>query len=472
MSLRARLLLTYLSLILIGFGGLALFAGRQIESSAIEDYENNLVVQTGLIARALHEPVEEFREGELRQDAVSGRLEAYATELDARLLLLDTNGRAWLASDGPAFSIDQRERPEVAAALDGRTTYDTRAEGGTTMIYTAAPVLEDGRVISVLQIVAPLQSARRLVVQRWLTLGGGVLALALLGVLASLWLSASLTRPLARLRDAALQVAGGDLEARVPVGNDEMGEVAAAFNHMAGQVQAMLEEQRAFASNASHELRTPLTTVRLRSEALREGALDEETTGQYIAEIDDEVRRLSGLVQDLILLSRLDSGRARPGQEQIDVVRMLRSLLAEMSPEAEAKGIKVTVQAPPDLPAVCAGLNHLRVVFRNLLDNALKYTPAGGEVRCRLAVDGDSLHVTVADTGRGIAAADLPHVFERFYRADKARSREIQGVGLGLSLVRAVVQAYGGRIEVQSPGPDQGTTVELWWPLGLPEPGI
>jgi len=466
MSLRTRLLLTYLTLILLGFGGLALFAGSQIQSGAIEDFEHNLVVQADLAARALQEPVEHFREGELGQAALAQRLEAYATDLDAHLLLIDPGGRAWLSSGGPLFVADQSNRPEVAAALDGRTTYDTRSEEGAAMIYTAAPILEDGRVLSVLQIVTPLAAARQLILRRWLTLGGGVLVLALLGVLASLWLSTSLTRPLAQLREAALQVAGGDFGARLPARRDEIGEVAAAFNHMAAQVEGMLEEQRAFASNASHELRTPLTTIRLRSEALRADALDEETARQYAVEIDDEVRRLSGLVQDLILLSHLDSGRARPGDEQIDAVRVLRALLVEMAPVAGTKGIETVLDAPPNLPPVSGSLNHLRVVFRNLLDNALKYTPPGGRVTCRLAVAGGQLQATVADDGRGVAPADLPHIFERFYRADKARTREIQGTGLGLSLVRAIMEAYGGRIAVESAGVDQGTTVTVWWPLG------
>jgi signal transduction histidine kinase len=203
----------------------------------------------------------------------------------------------------------------------------------------------------------------------------------------------------------------------------------------------------------------------LRSEALQEGHVDEATARQYIAEIDHEVTRLSALVEDLILLAQLESGRARPGEQQVDVARLLRHLLDEYAPRLDAKHLSLTLDVPAALPSLIASLNHLRVVLRNLLDNAVTYMPAGGAMTWRLHVEDGHLHVTLRDTGRGIAPEDLPHLFERFYRADKARPRETPGAGLGLSLVQAVVRAYGGRVTIASAGVGQGTTVDVWWPL-------
>ena len=119
----------------------------------------------------------------------------------------------------------------------------------------------------------------------------------------------------------------------------------------------------------------------------------------------------------------------------------------------------------PGVPPLVASLHHLRVVYRNVLDNAIKYTPAGGVITWQLQVEDSHLHTTIRDTGRGIDPEDLPHLFERFYRADKARTRQTPGVGLGLSLVQEVVRAYGGRVIIDSPGVDKGTTVHVWWPL-------
>lgn len=468
--LRTRLFLTYTTLLVLGIAGLALLAGRQIERGAIEDFENSLVSQVALVARGLHEEVEEFREGEIGQAALLQRMQSYAVDLEANVLLIDPGGRAWLSSDDAMPLETLSALPEVAAALDRQIIHDTRNDGlGNARIYAAAPIIEDGRVLSVVRLDAPLASAQPLIARRWLELGGGVLLLILLNLGASTWLSVSLTRPLERMRRSALSMAEGDLSQRLPTGRqDELGELAVAFNYMAEQVQAMLEEQRAFASNASHELRTPLTTVRLRSEALREGDLDEETARQYIEEIDDEVRRLGRLVEDLLLLSRLDSGRAERGQQQVDVVRLARHLLEEYAPGAAAGHVSLELEAAPDLPPMTASVNHLRIAFRNLLDNAIKYTPAGGAVCCSLTEDNGHLHVVITDTGRGVAADDLPRLFERFYRADKARTRDVPGTGLGLALTRALVDAYGGRITISSPGPGQGTTVEVWWPFQPP----
>jgi signal transduction histidine kinase len=335
------------------------------------------------------------------------------------------------------------------------------------MIYAAAPVFEDEKVLGVVQLSRPVTDAAAAVRRRWWALAGGVSVLSLLAVVASSWIAASLARPLEQLRVSTLRLAAGDLDTRLPdLGSDEIGQVAAAFNDMADKVQAMLEEQRAFASNASHELRTPLTTIRLRSEALRAGTLDPATARQYSAEIDDEVARLGGLVEDLILLSRLDAGRAARGQESVDVVRLAQAALRDLSSLAQTQGVALLLDTPAARPTVWAASNHLRVVLRNLLSNALTYTPAGGSVTCRLRVEGDHLVLVVADTGQGVAPEDLPHLFERFYRADKAHGRAIRGAGLGLALVRSIVETYGGAVTLTSSGLGQGTTVQVIWPLG------
>lgn len=466
-SLRVRLMLAYAGLIVVGFAGLSLLAGRQISQGAIEDHERNLETQASLVARGLSEAVDHYQEGELALSALVTAMEGYASQLDAHLTLLDANGRAWLDSDGSPPSGNLSEHPEIAAALNGRVVYDVRAnERGETTVYAAAPIGDDEKIRGIIRLSTPFAAAQATVLQRWLTLGAGVALLTLAALGASLWLSASLTRPLKRVRVTALKLAGGDLSQRLPEDRvDEIGELAAAFNHMARQVEAMLEEQRAFASNASHELRTPLTTIRLRSEALREGTLDPATAEQYIAEIDDEVTRLGVLVNDLILLSRFDAGRAEPGRERVQPTRLARGLVSELEKQAAARNICLELDTPDSLPTMEASINHLRVVFRNLLDNSIKYTPDGGRVTWKLRADNGYLHAVIEDTGQGIAPEDLPHLFERFYRADKARTRTVQGVGLGLPLIQSIVHFYNGRVTITSPGLGQGCKAEVWWPL-------
>lgn len=471
-TLRSRLMLAYTVLIVVGFGALAALAGEQIASGAMEDFARSLSSQAALLARTLQDDIEHWAEGERSREQIDQRASALATEAGARLLLLDRRGTVWFDSAGMMDGETLHDAPEVMAAAQGRSATNVRGDAqGVETLYAAAPVLEHEHVLAVVLLARPTTATSGPVRQRWLVLGSGVLLLGLLSLAASGWLAASLTRPLEELRLAAMRLAAGDFSQRVPeTRRDEFGQVAVAFNEMAAQVLAMLDEQRAFAANASHELRTPLTTIRLRSEALRHDPLDPAITHQYIAEIDDEAARLGDLVEDLISLSRFDAGRAERGGELVDVVRLARSVMHELAQRDAAQGRRFTLEAGSDVPELWASTHHLRVVLRNLLGNAINYTPAGGTIACHIEKLQDTLLLTIVDTGQGIAPADLPHLFERFFRADKARSRGVAGTGLGLSLVQSVVQFYGGRIEIDSPGLEQGTTVRVWWPLSLPEP--
>ena len=458
-SLRTRLLLTFAGLILAGFTTLAIMAGEQISSSTVEDFNSQLMDQASLVARALKETVEHAYEGETSQAALLNALQTYASQGNVDVALYDRNGRFLLNSSNTSGTTGGAE---ITAARSGQITTDTR----NNIVYAAAPITEDDELIGIVQLAAPLTEAQSLVSQRWLTLGLGVLGVTAVATIAALWLSNTLVRPLGNLQQAANQVAAGDFSQRLPeTRQDEIGELSRAFNHMAAQIEAMIEEQRTFASNASHELRTPLTTIRIRSEALRDNLVDEATAQQYIAEIDDEVNRLGNLVQDLILVSRLDSGRLEAGHEQIEPVRFAQQLIQQFTSQASSANITMTLDAPNHLPTIEASLSHLHIVFRNLLNNAIKYSPSGGSIHWQIAANDNKLHHIISDNGQGISPEDLPHLFDRFYRADKSRSRAVAGVGLGLSLVKLIVEFYGGQIWIESDGVGQGTAVYINWPL-------
>ena len=470
--LRARMILTYTLLIVVGFGGLAWLAGGQISRAAQEDFAAAHLAQTALLARSLTEDAEHYLHEPTADQALRDRLQDFWDQLQTPIVLFDADGRAVFDVDGPIARDKSTQTPEIMSAHTGIAAYAIRPNpAGEMTVFAAAPIFDEGKAIGVVQTARPLHAADATVRQRWSALAIGVSVLALLTVIASSWLATSLTRPLEALRGAALRLAAGDLTQRLPTNRaDEIGQVATAFNHMAAEVQMMLEEQRAFAANAAHELRTPLTSIRLRSEALRNEALESALARQYIAEIDDEAARLGGLVEDLSLLARLDAGRDVRGSDQIEVARLVRSLQREFATYPEAQEVTFNLVSPSDLPPLTASLNHLRVLLRNLFSNALAYTPAGGSITCTLERVGDKgedeeLLITVTDTGQGIAADDLPHVTERFFRADKAHTRAVKGTGLGLTLVQSIVQRYRGRLEITSAGLGQGTSVRVWWPL-------
>ncbi|MEZ4864378.1 MAG: ATP-binding protein [Caldilineaceae bacterium] len=470
-TLRARLLLAYIGLIVLGFGSVALVAGQQLAQGVVEEFERNLATQSVLVARGLSEVMEHDRAAGRDVAKLEQVTKDFATNLNARVVVINDHGQVWLDSAGLFPKGDQRHLSEVGAAFAGVITYNVRRdEDHKATVHAAAPMSDAGKVFGVVQLTAPLAATEPHIWRRWLALGLGVLALTIAALGVALWLASSLTRPLAQLRIMALQIAAGDLSHRVALrGNDEITQVAAAFNHMATQVQAMLDEQRAFASNASHELRTPLTTIRIRSEALRNNCptqsnLDDVTQQRYIAEIDDEARHLSNLIEDLIILSRFDAGRVELSEEEVDVVRLTKVLLREFTPVAETRQLQLTLDAPAELPPLTANSTHVRVVLRNILDNAIKYTPDGGWITWRLWGEGRFLHMEIRDNGRGIDPAVLPQLFKRFYRGDLAHTRATPGVGLGLALTQSILHFYGGQIEITSPGLGQGSTVHIQWP--------
>jgi signal transduction histidine kinase len=412
--------------------------------------------------------LDEVNTGELSL-AFSGDSATIAAELqqDATYEQVVLDGRATFsqeivpALDAVTNSIDGVSDAVVPAVPSGLAA---PIDAGEVFVAPARPT-----AMYFLQMGVPVADLDALILQRWallLLLFGLVIVAALI---ATLWVSRTITKPLYALRESAIQLAQGDFTHRVDrIGQDEIGEVARAFNEMAQQVESMINEQRAFASNTSHELRTPLTTIRLRSEALRYDPLDVDTNQQYIAEIDDEVRRLSTLIEDLTLLSRFDAGRSELGKSEIDVRRFATSMMQQFQPQAAAKQITLTLESPQVGVTLYASLTHLTVAFRNVLDNALKYTPEGGSITMIISEEVDGICAIIEDTGQGIEQHHLPRLFERFFRVDKARSRQVPGTGLGLALVQSIVKAYGGSISIESDGLQQGTTVTIYWPYGSP----
>lgn len=487
LNIRARLVLASVGILIIGFGILTYVAGSQIAAATRADYEARMVDTIQLVSRGVSPYISrDFDVNNPSEDLLTS-VQSYENDLNGEISIFDIAG----GGQTPGRT-SYRDMPEIETAMRGEVVVVERQDqGGNATLYTATGIHtgpdadnppnsdstpdfgghggdNDGFEPIIIQLSVPLSALQAVIFQRWL-----VLCLVFLGVLivsagVALLVARSIINPLYALRESAIRLSHGDLDHRVEaMSKDEIGAVADAFNEMATKLQSMLEEQRAFASNTSHELRTPLTTIRLRSEAMRyDEHLDDATKSQYISEIDDEVRRLGALVEDLTLLSRFDAGRAELGASQIDMRRFASSMERQMLPYAQAREVRLCVRVPEGdaILAVYVGLNHLTVVFRNLLDNAIKYTPSGGEVEWFITSGVDGVTSIIKDNGQGIDAETLPHLFERFYRADKARSRDVPGTGLGLALVKSIVDAYGGTISIESAGLHHGTTVTVYLP--------
>jgi signal transduction histidine kinase len=463
-SIRTRLLVAYMSIILVGLAGLTVTAGGQISSAAQVDFEQRMQNELRLIVQGVAPTVDDYNDGRVGEDVVNAAFAEYGSQVNGTLKLFAPDNQISLE---PGQHDSFHNLLEMEAAVRGQfALVERKNESGEDTFYGAAQVNFSGKMQGIIQLAVPANSLQAIVNQRWLELGAVFALVTVLALVAALWLSRSIIEPLYKLRESAVQLSKGEFSHRVAnIGKDEIGEVAQAFNEMAQQVESMLEEQRAFASNTSHELRTPLTTIRLRTEALRyDTTLDDTTATKYIEEIDEEVSRLGNLVQDLTLLSRFDAGRAELGKDQVDMLRFATSLQHQVAEQAKEKHIQIVLDLPPEPIPVNASINHLMVVFRNLLDNAIKYTPEGGEIVWKMVKAARGVDSTIQDTGRGIPPEHLPRLFERFYRVDRARSRDIPGTGLGLALAKSIVEAYGGEISIESDGAEKGTIARVYWP--------
>lgn len=274
--------------------------------------------------------------------------------------------------------------------------------------------------------------------------------------------------PVRALREAAEGMAAGRLDTRVPVaGSDELATLGHAFNSMAAALADQERLKRDLTNDIAHELRTPLTDLRCHIEALQDEVVD--VTPDTLSTLHAEVAHLQRLVEDLGDLARAESRQLHLAPEDVAIGAMVQLLARQAAPRAASLGVSIATQLPDEHVTVWADRSRLQQVLSNLFDNALVHTPVGGRVTISARADGPAIVIAVTDTGSGIPLEHLPHVFDRFYRADPSRSRATGGVGLGLAIARQMVEASGGSIAVDSV-PGTGTTFSVRWPAAFTAP--
>jgi len=290
----------------------------------------------------------------------------------------------------------------------------------------------------------------------------GILACAI-AILLGLLLTWQLTGPLRRLTAAAQGIAGGDLSQRVDIrSKDELGQLGQAFDQMSETLARAEKLRQNMVADIAHELRTPLAVMRGNLEAIMDGVF--EPTKENIASIHKEALLLSRLVDDLQELALAEAGELKIEREPTDLTSLIERIVASVAPRAEKNDVTMVKDLPTDLPLVSIDPQRIGQVLLNLLDNALRHSPAGGTVTVRARQEEQVVQVDMADQGPGLEPEELSLVFERFYRGDKARSRITGGAGLGLSIVRQLVEAHGGRVWAES-GTAEGATFSFTLPL-------
>jgi len=277
---------------------------------------------------------------------------------------------------------------------------------------------------------------------------GALIAVAI-ALLVTLLLSRRILRPIEELTAAARKMQKGDLSVRVRAADrDEVGQLANSFNALADSLGKQEQLRKNMVSDVAHELRTPLSNIRGYLEAARDGIVVPD--GEWVDNLFDEAMLLNRLIDDLQELAQAEAGHLLLELAAVNLGQVIQSTVDTLLPISLKLGLELTCEIPTDLPDVTADSQRIGQVLRNLINNALDYTPAGGRITIQARVDGAFVRVAVIDTGSGIASEHLPFLFERFFRADPSRSRSTGGAGLGLAIVKQLVQAQGGQVGVES----------------------
>jgi signal transduction histidine kinase len=283
--------------------------------------------------------------------------------------------------------------------------------------------------------------------------------------LISLIVSRQVVQPVGRMMRASRRIADGHYDERVgkTAGGDELGQLAESFDRMAAKLESTEAMRRQLIGDVAHELRTPLSSVKGYMEALIDGALPPEP--ETYQRVYAEANRMQRLVQSLQELSRIEAGVYDLNLEPLGVHAAIEDALGHLERQYTEKGVSASLRTAPGLPQVLADHDRLEQVLLNLLGNALQYTPEGGSVTVQARANGSEVLITVADTGIGLAPEHLAHVFDRFFRADRSRSRASGGSGIGLTVAKHLVEAQGGHIWVESAGLGQGSTFAFTVPV-------
>jgi signal transduction histidine kinase len=415
-----------------------------------------------------------------------------SSTLQTEILVLDNRGIVLVASSGDDVGDDLSTETIVSIALGGEEQSTFQIISGEEWLLVTVPILRDEQVNGVVYLSQPLSDVTALLNDFRIRLLLASTAAMPISALIGLVLARTIARPIRSLTVAAGKLSRGDYDSLLgTAGRDELGQLNRTFAAMRDKLQAVEQMRNRFVSDVSHELRTPLTAVKGLAETLRDGAADDPNVrDKFLSSIEDETDRLIRLVNDLLLLSRADSLALQFDHQPIDLAALATTTVEKLHPQAQARGIDLDVEFGAPIPKASADPDRIEQVLVILIDNALKHTPAEGKVR----ISGEKVVTSpqdpagsastpplppgtwtvlrVSDTGEGIPADDLPRVFERFYRPDHSRSRDHGGSGLGLSIAKALVEAQGGMIWLESPSPwihtakgKPGTTATIALPI-------
>lgn len=402
--------------------------------------------------------------GELTQEGVTQVMEMLDESSMTRILVTDPDGLILYDTETASFSRRYAMLQEVSRALNGKDVFTSSYRDGVFRSSAATPVQYRNTVIGAVYLYEYDSEQGGIIVGLRQNLLRISVVLVALAILLSLLLARTMTRRISRMITGINQWAEGSYSTRLKVsGQDELTELATTFNELTERLEKTDAVRKRFVADASHELKTPLTSIKLLTDSINQNAdMDEETIRDFASDIGVEVNRLTRITEELLALTRMDNGKV-VHHSVIDLTEVAEDALRMLMPIAEENKICVYSELEADCYILSSEDEMYQVVF-NLVENAIKYNVANGAVWVTLHCKSGQVLLAVADSGIGIPDEDKGKVFDRFYRVDKARSREAGGTGLGLSIVRDTVAYSNGTIEVAD-RPGGGTVFQVRFPL-------
>ncbi|MDD5063736.1 MAG: ATP-binding protein [Phycisphaerae bacterium] len=447
----AFVLLTIVTAIILS-SFLVIRLGDNVESKISQRLQNNTILAGEIFKKAMLEGDNTYIQREAKN---------LAANLNLRITVIDKQGKVLADSERDARSMENHgDRTEFVQAVKKGVGESTRFSQTLNypMKYVAVRVSDGEEVVGVVRIAVPESEVQLEMHEPYKTVMLGTAAAICIAAIIAYVMSCGISRPIRQMRRVAGAVAKGQFDNKAIVkSNDELGELAQSLNAMSDELKLKIERLKYldtvrtdFVANVSHELKTPLTSIRGFVETLEDGAINDiDNARRFLAIIKKHTQRLGNIIDDLLRLSELESGGGIEMVE-VDLKELIDEIVMGFGHSLAVKQQKLSAEAPSGDFTIRGDKDRLEQVFVNLIDNAIKYTKEGGKIKVQLAQTDDSVVVTVEDDGIGIPTEDVERVFERFYRVDKARSREIGGTGLGLSIAKHIVSAHNGGICIES----------------------
>lgn len=462
-SLFARMLVVYLLIILIAFallGGIFFEALKnQFLNSQMDEMRNN--------AQIINDWCTQYYYGQISNDDFQGLLYDKAADEDTVIWIIPYMGgfdlifdpenksdieQTYSNQDANDFLSDTMQGTEIRRISNADSTFKD------TVMTVAIPLKIDDTIqgaIVVHKLVKDVgEGINAIFRQVFIPL---IISVALAFVLV-FFLSRYIVRPIRDISYAAGELSRGNLDWRVtPKTKDEIGELGVSFNKMAEELKLQDGLRNTFIANVSHELRSPLTSMQGFIQGMLDRAIEENDRDKYLEIVLSETKRMSALITDLLNLAKIESGKFPIEYSEFDINELLRRCFLMFEQRIEEKQLEVDIQLSEDKLFVWADEDRISQVVTNLVDNAVKFTPSGGELKLWTHVADNKVYISVADTGEGIPIEDQPYVFERFFKVDKSHSQKTPGTGIGLSIVKRIISQHGEKITLQSV-PGKGTT--------------